>query len=388
MSIEYSEKTLICPENKLNCTRAEIELLISQLPSSKDCKIKDIETTDEGIMISFADAALVRFDIFWDAKANCCYAFPIETVQSYIQTAKESQEMNLGGDLSTTKRQKVEVVQELTSWYRDQLIAFINETGETPESIEVGFVNGNSLTQIKRQTSELIAQILHNRSKLPKATPLNNPEPQLRAQPENENIVGANILIPAVKLMAGSIGIERLTAELDLTKQTVKKFTEGDVKWLRQTTTNTLTQWFNLNAHKLRELLKNEELINRFLTVSEQTKLKEYLFNQKIIEDDTESEEIDESLLIDDFIAFAALRLVCHSDQKQRIAAEIGISYSTLNEFVKPRRRAIKPKAETRQKVTIWIKNNLAMIGSKFNKNPLGAYSLSKMEQEALKAFL
>lgn len=261
MSLD-NEKTFICPENKLSCTREEIELLISQLPPSKDCKIKDIDRTDEGIMIAFMNTDNIRFEIFWNAKTNCCYASPVEIVQSYIQTAKESQGMNLVGDLDVTEREVAEVIQELTGWYKNQLIAFINETGKTPDSIEVGFENGGSLTQIKRHTHDLLKLILKNRAKPSEPTPLNNPE--------NENMVGDKILILSVKLMAGSIGIEKLTTELGFTKQTVKKFTEGKGKWMRQTTEDTLTQWFNHNAEKIRELLKNEELVNRFLTVSEQ----------------------------------------------------------------------------------------------------------------------
>ena len=73
MSLE-EEKTLICPENKLDCTLPELELLISQLPASKACKIKDIERTDEGVTISFFGENNIKFDIFWEARTKSCFA--------------------------------------------------------------------------------------------------------------------------------------------------------------------------------------------------------------------------------------------------------------------------------------------------------------------------
>lgn len=383
MVLENMHGKLICPENRLDCTKADIELLHSKLPPKENCIIKDFESHNGDLFFDYKGSDGTEFAIEWDPETQSFYASPIELVKNLIQSDQD------GEITSETTDTPVEPLVEL---FREKYAQFVSEMGRAPKVLEIAFESGDDVLRIRRNISGMAEAATEP---VQTEVPIGSVEDNFTDESnEDEKSSNEMVIKPqtyamiALKLMAGIKTQEDLAEEVGVIRATISKFVKGDSVRMRKSSVTKLHKWLVANSSVILKTLQDEVIVIKTLvSPAEKEMLKGYLTNSNPEEAKPTVNQAIESLKFDfrHGIGIAAIKLACGVSTKETIADEIGICDSNIIRYTSASTQRFNKI--TSERIQKWLFNNMQRLWQLLQDNSVNNV-LTSEEATILDEFL
>lgn len=382
---------LISPENRLDCSKEDIEHLYNQLPPKQDCIIKDLEMHNGDLFFDYKGPNGTTFAIEWDESTQNFYASPIRLVEELILALKEDKSHDVVETLSPETTNSIDII---TFWIHKKLAQFVDEMGRAPEFVKISFESGEEMLAVRKKVSKMTASaILPVQKIIPKEkSPIE--EPELEPKPEEESIEESPVLInfnlalfvAAVKLLTTIMPKKQMAAESGLSEgyfynlarlKIKNKLSPRTIKALKNFLINykeTICQLLNNNQEAQAKLTEREFDILIELTNSDG-------FSEKTIDENDET--CDE---INPQYALIALRLMSGIIPVRNLAKEIGVTGPSLGNYIKG--KTTKPRRPTLVLYETWLLESKDKILQNLQIDGLVSKTISPEDKKNLEDYL
>ncbi len=389
MVIENQHGNLFCPENRLDCTKADIEILYSKLPPKDQCIVKDFESHNGDLFFYYKSKDGVEFTIEWHKDSQSFYGAPIELVNQYLSL---SQKDNLSNQVNNTPRPEIYALVEL---FQEKLCQFIDEVGKPPEVLEIAFESGNDVLKIRRDASRMVKV-----ATLPVQEILEDIQPTAEehvAKTEEEHEEGPPVLIrfnlgltvAAIKTLGVVLNKTEMAKELGISAVHFGKLVKIQFAAnMNPSTIIALKRFLIKNKASLSQLINHNEKAQQSLSEREFDNLIEFLNSDGFLEDDTETEDDNDGIgePFNPQYAFSALKLMGGLTTNLQLAEEVGINSVSIGIYMSGKSKRIRKSTE--QSLKKWLFNNKEKILKALQNELLVSKTLNSEEKTMLEEYL